>query len=265
MKARRFICFFLLLPALQVSAQQWNLIDSLSLSEPQVLTCDPSGNIYVFTGQNALHHINRSEIIRSQASSQLSGLTHLEAFHMLKLFAFYRDQQTFQFFDRFLTPGSRQSIKDPEQGTYSAATLSSDQMIWLVDEANLRLKKYHPILEEMMIDADLKYYLEGGFDISYAKEYGNRLYLKNGDNEIILFDTMGNFIGKVNLPLGSTFFFNREYLYSQRDDELFVYELGSMQSRRITLAREADHFLWVDRDAYLFADGMIFRYRFDLD
>ncbi len=243
-----------------VNGQSWTLTDSLQIGKAQALTYDPSGKLYVATQNRQLYQLKRGKTEQSYASAQLSGIGHLEAFHLLRLFAFYRESQTFQFFDRFLTPGSQQLVNDPDQAFYSAATLSSDQMLWLVDEVNLKLKKYHPILENILITADLRYYLDESYKINYVREYGNRVFVNNSMQEILLFDIMGNFLGKLPLRTEEAFYFNKDSLYFLSGRELISYHLKTMQQDRIILPRSADHVLWIDDEVYIFYQDWLYRY-----
>lgn len=197
------------------------------------------------------------------SSIDIRGLSTLDAGQMLRIFAFYGHSQQFQFFNRYLLPISQPAIIQSGTGQFEAAAFSSDQMIWLLDGSNSRLLKYHPILEEFILEADLHYYLKSGGKLRQIREYGNRIYVQQ-DDQIIVLDYQGNYLQKlpVSTPGDFSFFGNR--MFFLQDNKIFIHDLNSMEIHESGISPTAQvRFICVGQEVvFLFSDDKLFRYRY---
>ena len=233
----------LLFLGIKVQAQQWTISDSLSLNAAvRSVSSDVLGNLYVANHKGELSRYSASlEKQETYSNQQLETISALDAGQMLRIFAFYEETQQFQFFNRFLNPLHPPKGFSHKSGTaqIGTATMSSDQMIWLVDEANLRLQKYNPILEQVILSMDLSYYVTGVLEAKSLKERNNQLFLHQQD-EILVFDFMGNFISKLPLQISGPFSIYENRLYYCQDNQVFVYRLDNMQTTSVHTLREED-------------------------
>ena len=161
----------------------------------------------------------------------LAGATSIDAKQLLKIFVFYGDRQQYQFLDRYLTPiNIPQQLNKSSDSEYELASLSSDQMIWLADPVNLRLRKYNPILHELVVDTDLSYYLRGELNLRSLKEKSNLLFVQN-KSTVLVFDNMGNYISKLPLEAES-FDIRSNKLYYYKEGEIWLYDLEKLLTIR---------------------------------
>ena len=231
LKSKAFLLFlWLLAPTLM--AQSWTAVDSMSIhSSLSAASTDAVGNLYLADKQGTLSRY--SPDLRKQESfseQQIRLISSLDADQLLRIFAFYEENQKYQLFNRFLNPmHPPRDFKLKANSRLNSATMSSDQMIWLVDETNFRLLKYNPILEEVILDTDLSYYINGTLQVNQLQEHNNRLFLHQ-QNEILVFDFMGNFISKLPLTLEGPFTFYGQTLYYCGDGQILVYDLASLQT-----------------------------------
>ncbi len=264
LKNKIFLLYFSLL-GLDLEAQTWFPTDSLRLqSAISAVSSDASGNLYLAEKEGQLsRYSSQFQKQESYSNPQFSMISTLDAEQMLRIFTFYRETQQFQFFNRFLTP-----LQPPANfllgGTsqVGAAAMSSDQMIWLIDEANLRLLKYNPILENVMITTDLTYYIDGSLNVKNLQEHNNRLFLHQQD-EMLVFDFMGNFISKLPPKIEGPSAFYGQKLYYCHDEQLFVHHLESMRTTftGININKEVSFILCTGEKLFLVLDDNVIAYK----
>ncbi len=212
-------------------AQQWYIVDSLSFKETVVsVSRDLTGNLYLAYASGKLRKYDDTLLLMASSHEGSPDLiSSIDASQILKILVFYQEPQQFQFFNRFLNPiHSPQSFNTESFAHFSIATLSSDQMIWLINDDLMRLQKYNPILQEFVVDTDLSYYLQGNFQVSKLAEHKNRLYMQYND-EILVFDFMGNFINKLPLEIKGPFSLHQDHLFFLQKEKLFKYHLEKME------------------------------------
>lgn len=273
-KALFFLLFFLLhfqsfaqLASFQSATfQAGPLLDSLPMRNIIAVSHDLLGNLYIATADGKLMKLNQQLSIEQQYSSaSIPMLTSLEATQMLKIFTFYQNSQQFQFFDRFLTASQANRIKTKEAAHFSAATLSSDQMIWLFNDINVQLIKYNPILEEVILKTDMQYFLPARAQVKALKEYGNRLYLWQ-NNELMIFDFLGNLIQKLPVEVERPFTFYKDQLYFSAGKDVYVYDLETMQQKKYVfpLTQEIRFVVRIENRIFLITKDQIKVFGLDL-
>ncbi|WPP52553.1 hypothetical protein [Catalinimonas niigatensis] len=242
-----------------------HLLDSLALHNVTTVSHDALGNLYLSTADGALMKLNKQLVVEQNHSSvYIPRLTSLEAAQMLKVFTFYQNSQQFQFFDRFLTPSPTNTIKTKMPSHFSAATLSNDQMIWLYDDTHLQLIKYNPILEEVILKIDIQYFLPVNAQVKALKEYGNRLYLWQ-NNELLVFDFLGNLIQKLPVDISKPFSFYENQLYYSEGTQVCGYDLSTMQQKRYSfpLSQEIRFVIRIESHFFLFTKDQLKVFEFE--
>ncbi|MDF9795511.1 hypothetical protein OKW21_000774 [Catalinimonas alkaloidigena] len=223
-----------------LEAQPLVIQDSIAINVPLSVSFDALGHLYIASEPGVLSKYDRQlEEVQSYSSPALGKITSLDATQMLKVFAFYENRQEFQYFDRFLTPSQTSSIKTAPFSHFSAATLSNDQMIWLFDENNIQVVKYNPIVENVVLKVNLHYFLPERADVQSLKEYGNRLYLHQG-NEILVFDFLGNLIDKLPIEINQPFQISNNQLYYASGKDVFFVNLLTMEQKKYSLRSTDD-------------------------
>lgn len=234
------LLLILFLWSASVEAQHFIPQDSASISPPLAVSFDALGHLYVVTEAGSLNKYDKKlEVLQTYSSPTLNRITSLDATQMLKVFAFYESSQEFQFFDRFLTPSQTSQIKVAPFSHFNVAALSNDQMIWLFDENNIQLVKYNPIQENLVLQVDLKYFLPERAEVKALKEYGNRLFLWQ-DNEILVFDFLGNLISKLPIKINHSFQISNDQLYYAIDNEVYFFDLLTSEQKKYIISGVED-------------------------
>lgn len=219
-----------------LSAQQYNLLRHIPIDIPQHATIDLLGQIYLQTtgGRITKYDLN-GELLYDYQDADTRFVTILDAGSSLRLLAFYKDRQSYQYFDRTLTPSPILHLQNAQSGFFSLATASADNSIWLWDATQLQLKKYKPALGDFTAEISTRYYLDDSADVNQISEYQNKLYVNDNKNEILVFDILGNYIQKLPLTNVAHFNFVGDELYWRKGSSMYLYHLYNMQSRKINL------------------------------
>lgn len=230
------IVLIMMLSASALPAQQYSLLRRVPIDAPQHTTIDPFGQIYLHTtgGRITKYDLN-GELLYDYQDVNTRFITELDAGPSLRLFAFYKDRQSYQYFDKTLTPSPVLHLQNTQADFFSLAAASADNSIWLWNATQLQLKKYKPALGDFTTKIPARYYLNKGADINQISEYQNRLYVNDAKNEILVFDILGNFIQKLPLTSVRHFRFAGDELYWRNGSSIYLYHLYNMQSRKINL------------------------------
>lgn len=231
------ICFLLVLavfPALPLPAQQYNLVARVSLARPVSITAGLPGNVYVQTaGGVILKYNTQGEELARVTPTAPEAATTLDAGQSLRLFAFYAASQQFQYFDRQLEPSAFYPL--PATDFYSQAAPSSDQGIWLWNASQVRLEKYRPALQDVIVSTPARFYLSENHRISQVQEYQHHVYVGDQAHEILVFDLLGNYIQKLPVAKVARFDFIGDELYWLHDHTINLYHLYQGREQQMKL------------------------------
>ena len=115
MKGDRYIlCFICILFFYRATAQSYNLVKKIPIPTPQNVTHDLLQNIYLQTtaGDIIQYNLSGEELHRFRAPAAQKA-TCLQAGQSLRLFAFYKASQSFQYFDRQLNLSPSYHLPEP--------------------------------------------------------------------------------------------------------------------------------------------------------
>ncbi|HTF80961.1 MAG TPA: hypothetical protein VL947_04535 [Cytophagales bacterium] len=211
-------CIFIFIVAsfcFHVCANDSTLIKSVPLKDIEQVTHDEFYNLYICTGSGQIHkYDSKGNYLLSNSPAKPQRIHNIEALNTIRIFCFYRELQEFNYFDRFLT--FENSIRfDPSLIGYArTATVSSDNGIWLFDEADYTIKKYDPVSQKLLHTINYTQVVQGDQNVTFMKEYQNKLYVMNRDSGIAIFDNMGNFSKKIRLPGITQISFYKDEMYA---------------------------------------------------
>ncbi len=217
-------------------AQQYNLLKRVSIAMPQLATIDPLGQVYLqTTGGRIVKYGENSEVLYEYQDADTRFIHTLDTRTSLQLLAFYKERQSYQYFDRTLTSSPVLNLPSASSGFFSLAAASTDNSLWLWDAMQLRLKKYKPVLNSFTTDISVRYYLAKDAAINQISEHQNKLYINDRKNEILVFDLLGNYIQKLPLAAMEHFDFVGDELYWRSSSSIHTYNLYNMQSDTLAL------------------------------
>jgi len=221
----------------KIYAQQLVLEKEKNTNSITCVSIDRNGKFVIGDAKgNITQYDSLGNLISRFSPTELSTPCSIEAWRTMNLFVFYKELQQFILLDRFLASSSTFELNLEEIGFSRVATISQDNMIWLFDEINFRLKKYNPTTSKLINETPLDLILDPrDFNITSIREYQNLLFISDQNQGILLFDNLGNY--KKTIPASGITYFNflEEELYYTKDNTLFFINIYTLKERRITL------------------------------
>lgn len=221
----------------KIYAQQLVLEKEKNTTSIICVSIDRNGKFVIGDAKgNITQYDSLGNLISRFSPTELSTPYSIEAWRTMNLFVFYKELQQVRLLDRFLASSSTFELNLEEIGFSRVATISQDNMIWLFDEINFRLKKYNPITSKLINETPLDLVLDPkDFNITSIREYQNLLFISDQNQGILLFDNLGNY--KKTIPASGITYFNflEEELYYTKDNTLFFINIYTLKERSITL------------------------------
>jgi len=201
-------------------------IDLVSLdTRDQIFIGRENGDIFLFD-QNGKQ-------LNFFSPSRQARLQQLEASWTVNIFSFSTDLQEYRILDRFLNPLIEKNLVGDEIGLPKAATLGNNNVIWVWDESDLRLKSLNYLQNKIIQSQPLNLILEEeDLNVLEIREIKNRVFINIPKSGIYIFDNQGNFIQKVPVQV-----YQRLCIYK---DRIFWLENGSLRAYSIQGRGESD-------------------------
>lgn len=209
----------------------------VALKGAQAISQDRKGNIYISGPQGSLDVYDTTGTrLLNYASSNSRITTHVEAWLTLKVFLFYEAFQEYVTLDRFLNPNEPFGLNEDLLGYASAATLSSDEGLWLFDNTDFSLKKYDPNLDRLQVNTPLDLILDpDDYSIVYMREYQNLLLVSDVNTGILLFDNLGNLKRTLEYPGVSYIGVLDNTICFAQENTFVVYDLYTQEDKQVPL------------------------------
>lgn len=201
MKTLLFISTFLLAVWHMAFSQefQWGDFDEIKFPRMDKVSMDNQGFIFVTDLEGNLYQFNKSgKIINNFSPHRQGRISQLEAGWTINIFTFSIDLQEYRILDRFINPVSENRIPLNLITLAKAATLGNNNIIWVYDEADLSLKQFDYMRNQVVQHQPLNLILDRSFlDITEMKEYQNLLFIHIKGEGIFILDNQGNLIKKI--------------------------------------------------------------------
>jgi hypothetical protein len=266
----RSLCLWILcwLPLSQAVAQapSWSLAYTLPAKGNTLLSIDRFDRLYLSDArQNIIQVDTLGKIVNTFSPPVQGRVAMVEAWSPAKITVFYEDRQRVQLLDRFLTPLGLADLRDYTQGTIRAATLAADDRLWLFDETTFRLLKIDTRVNQVVYENPLELLLDRQQqDVTFMREYQNKLYMADRLSGIFVFDNMGNYQKKIALPNLTYVGFLGDELYYLSGNQLYFQHLYTFKTRTVVLPEQALPYQQVlagDKYLYLATSDALFAYR----
>lgn len=238
MKAATLCLLLYLLLYPEIKAQPLTLVKEIKIHTPVAVSTDRYGHIYTGDAQGNVFKFDSSGTQQQVFSAQKAvNIASIEAWQMLQVLVFYRDIQEFILLNRFLTPISDATrIQQEIIGFARAATLASNEALWLFDDTEFSLKKFDLASQRILINTPLSLILnDADYQINFMREYQNLLYVNDKNSGILVFDNLGNYKKKLPFKGLNYFGFRGNELYFLQSGKLHLFNLYTLEERSIDL------------------------------
>lgn len=258
-------CLFM---AVQSNAQSFTLLKDIRIDKPVAVSVDRSYNVYVATQSGVHKYSPEGNLLQSFSPATNARVSSIDAWESLQVLVFYRDTQTYTLLNRFLSPqaGFPVQFVSGQTGFVRAATLSTDNQLWLFDETDFSLKKYGVSQSQVVSTIPLELVVHPvELNIAGMRAYQNMLYVNDYNYGLLVFDNMGNYVKKLPFPKLNFFSFLGDELYFVRENTLHFFDLYTLTQREIPLPVSSDvrYVLWTGERLYLFTSQSLKTYQPD--
>lgn len=196
MKAKISIFFILLSSLLQ--AQDWNLLGSIDPKKQiSSISIDNKGLIYAgLSNGNIIRYTRDGEEEEYFSVLNNSSVTTIQAWNRLKVFSFFRDQQTVSVLDRFTTTPKNIELRDLGLSYAWLFAPGVDNSYWALSTELKELVKY----DDQNLNVLFRLPLKSDINIdkaNFLRAYKNLLIVVDEKSGIWVFDQYGNLHGKI--------------------------------------------------------------------
>jgi hypothetical protein len=222
------------------STDQWELLRKVTLRAPAVqLSADNYGRIYVADASGNIDCYDSTGVWQlNYAPERLAEVSLLEARFTVRIFAFYREQQTYTLLNRFLTPIEQYTFRLPDIHFVRTACPSADNQLWLYDDGDFTIKKFNKVQNSISQRVALELILQSDADIQYMAEYQNQLFVNDRKNGVMVLDNMGT-PGRTIDAQTENFHFIGDEIYFISNKKLHFRHLYNNKQQSINLPEEA--------------------------
>lgn len=234
--------------------------------EYNYMTTDVIGNVYVITTSNRLFKMtaNGDSAGIFNDVRRFGNPTGIDVSNPLKVIVYYRKFTTAVVLDRFLSPRNTVDFRKLQIFKVKTVANSYDNMIWLFDEQDFKLKKISEEGRLLQESADLRMVVDSVPAVSAIFDQDNLVYLYDPERGFYIFDYYGGW--KNRLPFTgwtNTAVFGKT-IYGFSGSSMMLYEMGSLQMKTYRLPPEASAYESVrvgNGKLYLLKEGKVHIYR----
>lgn len=241
----KFSGFLLLILTTFLSQGQTKKIASFNTSSEVVhAAIDRAGDFYVVLQSGDIQKYDKNGI--NLGSYSHTGLpTLFDPANAIRLLVYYKKGQQFSWLSPDLSVNPFQSIDPSLAVDVSLICPSGDQNVWILDNADLSLKKVSfrdsRVLNEFSIRDQFK---ENRFTL--MREYQNFLFLLDPGSGIYVYNSLGKQIRKIQSSGLVSFNFLGEELYYAEDAKIKFLDLFTAETRELKLPEPAHFVLLTD-------------------
>lgn len=214
---------------------------------------DPYGNLLLaFQNGNIKKYDSLGKELYLYSPEKSACVSSMEAWASVQVFAFYQEFQEFVWFNRFLALSERARFSSEVIGFAVLATPSADGNIWVFDQVNFSLKKYSPILKNILQETRLDLIFPSqDFSPIFLREYQNQLWMYDKKMGLLTFDLMGNFEKKEPIYQLDGLSFWGDYVHYLQNNKWTQRHLYNQESIEIVLPENALKVLRFHQKIYL--------------
>ena len=195
--------FFILSGSLTSQAQDFQLVQSIPLNaRPTAASISNYGNLYFAdVAYNFFKYSPQGEILQ-EISIDAAPITSVHAYQTLNVFTFQEDVQVFTIYNRLLTPVNTQSLYEVSNGFIRFPTFAVNGMVWWLNQSTLSLESYQIETQQILQTIPLNQIVPSieEVEVTDFQFYQNKLFLVLKNQEVLVFDDLGNFQKSLPIP-----------------------------------------------------------------
>ncbi len=201
--------------------------DTLRFVENSKVYCDKLGSIYIVTPFNDIEKYNsKKEKLATYNQKVYGNIFSIDVSNPFEIYVFYKDQSIVLFLDNQLNQRGITNLNDIGIQQASAIARSFDNQIWVMDLADLKLKKISKDLKVLTESNVLNSTsIEMPLNLEFLIDNNQHIYTLN-QGVIYSFDVFGNFEKRISTDSITQFQILDDVIYYNKNNKIYHIELA---------------------------------------
>jgi hypothetical protein len=204
-------------------AQSTIILDTLTpiatatITKAERVSIDRQGYLYIADSTGSITKYDSSaKAVQVYQAKLIIRPDLLEAWNGLNVFAFYRQQKVL-YLDRFLTGEEPIDLTIPTNSFAGMAAPAQDGRTWIWDLSDFSLKKIDRTSGVLLFSNPLSQVIRRRIEVTFLREYENRLYLLDSSGQIEIFDNGGAYLQSLRQDNGELWKSGSYFSFSGND------------------------------------------------
>lgn len=195
------------------------------------IAVDNLDNIYTVNSRNQLKKFDArgDSIAVYNDVKQFGTATLIDVSNPLKILLYYRDFATIVELDRFLNPVNVIDLRKLNIFQARVIGQSYDNMVWVFDELEHKLKKVNIQGKLVQETADFRLILGKAITPVRIFDENRYVYVYDQQNGAYVFDYFGTLRNNILLQNWDNFSVSGKFIYGSRNDTIFRYEIRTFR------------------------------------
>lgn len=240
---KSLLILFISFLSLSFASAQLKKVADIKLKGVTHVSIDRLGNFYFVSTDGRIHKydVNAKQLAVSPPNA--TPISLLEAWNPLRVFAYYANDSAYHIFDYNLELLEIKKLDPSLAITPTLACPGNEPTVWILDEADLSLKKTNYHTNELILESpidSMAHYTR----FSFMREYQNYLFMAEPGGAIHILNSLGKPVTKLETLQSGYFNFLGEEICFRRNDQLMLFDLYTAEARTLAVVNNPDNILF---------------------
>ena len=205
--------------------------------QSRFIEIDKLQQLYIVTDDHTLQKYSPDgELLKYFNENSIGAISSIDVTNPFQPLVYFSDFQVVVVLDRSLSEIFRFNLAELNFYQFDAVGASSDNMFWLYDPNNFKLKKIDKNRKVIIESPDLFGILEIAFSPLVLVESDNKVILHDPEFGLIIFDLMGNYLKTIkNIDAEYIQVQDSELYYLDSNHKLNSLNINNLQKKLIVL------------------------------
>ena len=218
---------------------QLKKIKEIKLSGITNVSVDRLGNFYFVTGDGRIHKYDPNAKLLATSAPNSGPLSLIEAWNPLRVFTYYAGDSTYHIFNYNLELLEIKKVDPSHAITPALACPGNEPTLWILDEADLSLKKVNYRTNELILESKIDS-ASNQTRFEFMRSYQDYLFISDSNGNIRILNRLGKPVTIVPSVRGHYFNFLGEEICFRRGGELLLLDLYTAELRSVTKLAEPE-------------------------
>ncbi len=230
------LCLFTCIYAMSGFTNSIKPIDTITVKKDSRITTDNMGNVFVISPTNDIEKYDKNGNKLATANFKVLGtITYIDATNPFEIYVFYRDQNKILYLDNLLNLRGETNLESIGISQCAAFARSFDNNLWLMDMADLKIKKYSKDSKFIAESASLNTIIsDGPIFPECMVDINSTLYVLN-NGAILNFDAFINYSKTIISDSITAFQMVNQQIVYLRNGAIFTYNPVLFKSEKLEL------------------------------